>query len=230
MQANNIKQTLRSIIQEASVVNTNLARRLEDINRWIKDVKPGSLTAKTYVLTFIIQVITDSTVLLRLQALSSPEEQQLQYQRMTPTQCYWYSILFPKWINETDPKFPIWKQKLMAGEFVQEDANVLKLVSDNIQSNGGSVFLRYVADLSMATDLIVSNRQNQALCIQITSVSEELNQQKYEDWISTLQKWSIERGLFLSYNPRDTSFIEQLVDVLLYNSDTLPVNSYLKYP
>lgn len=106
--------------------------------------------------------------------------------------------------------------------------NMASIYSD--RTSGGSVFLRYVADLSMATDLIVSNRQNQALCIQITSVSEELNQQKYEDWISTLQKWSIERGLFLSYNPRDTSFIEQLVDVLLYNSDILPVNSYLKYP
>ncbi|GJD21370.1 hypothetical protein RIVM261_063260 [Rivularia sp. IAM M-261] len=230
LQAQNIKESLKAIIQEAKAIDTNLARRLEEINRWVKDVKPGSLMAKQFVLGFLIQIIKDSTTLLKIQTLSSPEEQRQIYDRMTPTEHYWYSVLFPKWINEPDPKFFIWRQKLMAGEFSQEDDDVLKSVSENILRCGGSFWQRYILDLSMATDLIVSNRKNQALCVQITTVSEEFYQEKYEDWVSTLQYWSIERGLFFSYNPRDTSFLEQLVDALLYHSDSLTMGRYLKLP
>lgn len=230
MQAQEIKEKLLQLIHEASTVDIHLAKRLEEINRWVKDIKPGSLTSKKYVLAFLLQVIRDSTVLLKLQALSSHEEQQFEYERMTPTESYWYRILFPKWINATDPKFSIWKQKLMAGEYSQKDADVLRLVTETIIRRKGYVCQRYIIDLSMATDLIISYRQQKILCVQITSVSEELYQEKYEDWITTLQNWSIDRGLFLSYNPSDTSFIEQLANLSLYNSDNLPVNRYLKFP
>ena len=52
-----IKEKLKSLIEEASTIDPRLAIRLNQINRWIKDVKPGSLTAKKFVLFFLQQGI-----------------------------------------------------------------------------------------------------------------------------------------------------------------------------
>lgn len=230
MQAKDIKEKLRSLIQEAFVIDHNLARKLEEIDRWIKDVKPGSLTAKKFVVAFLLQIIRDANVWLKLKAISNESEQQLEYERMTPTERYWYSVLFPRWINGTDPKFLIWKQKLMSGEFHQADAHILQLVSESIIRRGGTVWQCYIADLSMATDFIASSHQTKPLCIQITSLSEDFSQEKYHNWLNTLQRWGIERGIFLSYNPLNPNFCEQLVNMALYNSDNLPNRKYIKFP
>jgi hypothetical protein len=230
LQGKEIKDKLKSLIGEASSIDLCLARRLDEINRWVKDVKPGSLTAKKLVAAFLLEVIRDSTVWLKLKALPSEEEQQSDLEQMTPSERYWYSYLFPKWLNETDPKFSIWKQKLMAGEFNQADGNLIQSIASDIVRREGTFWHCYVADLSMATDLIVSSRQKKPLCIQVTSVSEEFLQQKYADWENTLQSWGINRGLFLSYNPGLSNFVTQLVNVALYNSDNLRVGSYLKFP
>lgn len=230
MQGKEIKDKLKSLIGEASSIDLCLARRLDEINRWVKDVKPGSLTAKKLVAAFLLEVIRDSTVWLKLKALPSEEEQQSELEQMTPTERYWYSYLFPKWLNESDPKFSIWKQKLMAGEFNQADGNLIQSIASDIVRGEGTFWHCYVADLSMATDLIVSSRQRKPLCIQVTSVSEEFLQQKYADWENTLQSWGINRGLFVSYNPGLSNFVTQLVNVALYNSDNLRAGSYLKFP
>jgi hypothetical protein len=229
LQAKEIKDKLKSLIEQASSIDPNLARRLDEVNRWVRHIKPGSLTAKPFVIAFLLEVITDSTIWLLIQSLPSETERQAKFEQMTPNERYWYSYLFPKWINATDSKFYIWKQKLMAGEFNQVDDDIIKSIAQDIVSREGSFWQRYIADLSMATDLIVSSRNHQPLCIQVTSVSEELNHQKYQDWQNTLRSWEIERGLFLSYNPKDANFINQLVNVALYNSDSLSGGKYLKF-
>lgn len=229
MQAKEIKEQLKLLIEQASSIDPNLARKLDEINRWVKDIKLGSLTAKPFVLAFLLQVITDSTIWLLIKSLPTEAEQQAKFAKMTPNERYWYSYLFPKWINASDSKFYIWKQKLMSGEFNQVDDDIIKSIAQDIVSREGSCWQRYIADLSMATDLIVSSRNNQPLCIQITSVSEELNHQKYDEWRNTLNLWEIERGLFVSYNPKDANFISQLVNVALYNSDYLADGKYLKF-
>ncbi len=229
MQAKEIKEKLQSLIEQASSLDPNLARRLDEINRWVKDIKAGSLTAKPFVLAFLLEVITDSTVWLVIKSLPT-EEQQSKFEQMTPAERYWYNYLFPKWLNEADPKFFIWKQKLMAGEFNHADDDIIKSIAKDILSRKGSSFWhRYIADLSMATDLIVSSSQNKPLCIQVTSVSEEFNHYKYQDWKNTLLLWEIERGLFLSYNPATANFLNQLVNVALYNSAYLSGGKYLKF-
>lgn len=230
MQGKEIQHKLKSLIEEASSIDPYLARKLDEINRWVKDVKPGSLTAKKFVTAFLLEVIRDSTVWLKLKSLPSQEEQQLQFEQMTPSERYWYSYLFPKWLNETDPKFFIWKQKLMAGEFNQADDRVIKSIATEIVQREGTFWHCYIVDLSMATDLIVSSSQRKPLCVQVTSISEEFLQQKSADWENTLQNWGINRGLFLSYNPRISNFVNQLVNIALDNSDTLRVGSYLKFP
>ena len=229
MQAQQIKDKLNSLIEQASSIDPNLAKRLEEINRWIKHIKAGSLTAKPLVIAFLLEVITDSTIWLILKSSTSPEEQRAKFQQMTANERYWYGYLFPKWINANDTKFHIWKQKLMAGEFNQEDDDMIKTVAQNIVQREGSVWQRYIADLSMATDLIVSSHQEKPLCIQITSLSEEFHQPKYYAWQNTLQCWEIDRGVFLSYNPKDDNFIDQLVTISLFNSDYLEGGKYLKF-
>ncbi len=229
LQAQEIKDQLKSLIEQASSIDPNLAKKLDEINRWVKNTRPGSLTAKPFVLAFLLEVITDSTIWLMIKSSPSAAEQKAKFEQMTPNEKYWYSYLFPRWINANDSKFYIWKQKLMAGEFNQEDDDIIRAIAQDIVQREGSVWKRYIADLSMATDLIVSSRQHKPLCIQVTSVSEEFNHQKYHFWQNTLHSWEIERGIFLSYNPKDANFIKQLVNIALHNSDYLSGGKYLKF-
>lgn len=230
MQAQEIKDKLNSLISAADPIDPSLARRLDEINRWVKDVKPGSLTAKKFVMAFLLQLIRDSQVWLAVQSLPSEREQQAAFELMTPGERYWYSYLFPKWLSENDRKFYIWKQKLKAGKFEPGDDLVIRAIAARIVDRQGTVLYRYVADLSMATDSIVSNRQQQPLCIQVTTLSDEFSEQKYQNWQQTLQDWGIDRGLFLSYDKNDANFLNQLVNIALYNSDNLPAGRYLKFP
>lgn len=229
LQAKEIKDKLRSLIEEADSIDPSLARRLEEINRWVKDIKTGSLTAKRFVLLFLQQIIRDSQILLVLKTLESEEERQLYYDRMTPTEKYWYGYLFPKWLNESDTKFYIWKKKLMAGEFYHEDAGIIKAIATEIIRRQGTFWYGYIADLSMATDIIASSRLAKPLCIQLTTVSDEFSHEKSQHWENTMKNWGIERGLFLSFDPTDTNFVNQIVNVLLYNSDQLRTGVYLKF-
>lgn len=228
MQAREVKEKLKSLISEASSIDPNLAKRLDEIRRWVKDTKDGSLNTKKLVMAFLLELIEDSEVWLQLK-VQTLEEQQAAFDQMASPVRYWYSYLFPKWLNETDPKLYIWKQKMMAGQFNQEDAKLLAAIIDEIESRQGTVLQRYVADLSMATDLIVSGSQEKPLCVQLTSVSDEFSETKHQNWENTLRGWGIERGLFLSFNPSETGFIKQLVNIALYNSNNLTNGSYLKF-
>lgn len=229
MQAKEIKDKLNLLIEQSSGIDPNLAKRLRDIHRWIRHIKLGTLTSKPIVVAFLLEVITDSRVWLAIKSLPSEEAQELQFEQMTANERYWYGYLFPKWINATDTKFYIWKKKMMAGEFNQADSDIIKYIAQDIVNREGDIWRRYIADLSMATDLIVSNHQHKPLCIQVTSLSEEFHNQKYQKWQNALQLWEIERGLFLSYNPRESDFIHQLVNVALYNSDHLSEGKYLNF-
>jgi hypothetical protein len=231
LQAQDIKQTLKSLIKEASTIDPSLAKRLEQIDRWVKDVKSGSLNGNTkrFLRLFLEQIIKDSQIWLDIQALSSQEEQEVYYTKMTATEKYWFRELFAKWLKENDPKFIIWRQKLMAGDFRQEDGDLLNSVVNSIEVRGGTVIKRYIADLSMATDIIVSSRQDKALCIQLTSLANKYSQEKSDSWESTLRFWAIERGLFLNYNPGKNDFINKIVNLSLHNSDNLKSRIYLKF-
>ena len=224
-----IKEKLKSLIEEASTIDPRLAIRLNQINRWIKDVKPGSLTAKKFVLFLLQQIIIDARTYLDIKSLSDEDKRQQYYQEMNPCQRYWYSYLFPKWLEEKDPDFETWKKKLMAGEFEQSDTQVLTAVAKEIKQRGQDLWQSYIADVAMATDIIVSNELQHPLCVQLTSLSDVNSQSKFTKWENKLIYWGIERGLFLSYNPGIDGFIKQIVNVSLENSDNLPIGVYLKF-
>lgn len=212
----------------ASIVEPVLATRLEEIWRWIKDIKSGSLLQKKFLMGFLLELIKDAEIWLELNVLN-PEERKSFLARLNPTVRYWYECLFPSWFRDYDRKFYIWKQKLRSGEFNPTDAELIKFIADRIQERQGSVVHRYIADFSMATDVIVSSQTGKPLCVQITSMSDEYSQLKYDKWEYTLKQWKIERGLFISYNPSKEEFIVPLVNLVLYNSKNLPEFSYVKF-
>ena len=228
MHPQQIKEKLKSLIEEASTIDPSLAIRLNQINNWIKDVKPGTLMSKRFVLLFLQQFIRDTEIRLDIKRLTSEAERQDFYESMTPPERYWYSELFPRWLSKNDPKFHIWRKRLMSGEFNQEDEKLINLIADVIKLNGGQALQRYIVDLSMASDIIVSSVQEQPLCIQLTSQSQEFTQTKSDDWENTLISWGIARGLFLSFNPGESDFINQIVNLALDKSDNLNNGIYQK--
>lgn len=228
LQARDIKAQLKSLIQEESSVDSDLAKRLNEVNRWIKHLKPGTLTTKKFVMLFLKQLIQDSQTFLIIKSIEKEIEAEFDYRQMNPTEQYWHQELFPKWLQEKDPKFYIWKQKLMSGEFTQEDRKIISDTANKIELNQGTVLQRYIVDFSMATDMIVSGSQEKPLCIQLTTLSKKFTQNKAEKWQDTLVFWKIDRGLFLSYNPGKQNFQDELVKTTLDNSDNLQKDNYLK--
>jgi len=223
-----IKEQLKLLIEEASTIDPSLAIRLNQINNWIKDVKPGTLMSKRFVLLFLQQFIRDTEIRLDIKRLTSEAERQDVYELMTPPERYWYGELLPRWLSKNDPKFHIWRKKLMSGEFNQEDEKLINLIANVIKLNGGQALQRYIVDLSMASDIIVSSIQEQPLCIQLTSQAQEFTQAKSDDWENTLISWGIARGLFLSFNPGESDFINQIVNLALDKSDNLNNGIYQK--
>ena len=227
-QARDIKTQLKSLIQEASSIDPYLAKRLDEVNKWIKHLKPGTLITKKFVMLFLKQLIEDSQKFLIIKSIEKEIEGEFDYRQMTPTEQYWYKELFPKWLQEKDPKFYTWKQKLMSGKFTQEDREIIQAIANKIQFNQGTILRRYIVDLSMATDMIVSGIKEKPLCIQLTTLSKKFTQNKAEKWQDTLVFWEIDRGLFLSYNPGKENFQNELVKTTLDNSDNLQKGNYLK--
>lgn len=232
LQAKDIKPRLDSLIAEAETVNKALASRLRKIRTWIKNTKPGSLTKKKELLFFLIELIKDVEFWLDLSQLES-DEYELFINQLNPTDRYWYKTLFPRWFEQDDPKFTTWKKKLMAGEFLAKDSQFLKLLSDNIKKSGSSVLLRYICDLSMATDLIVSGMEDKPLCVQLTITNDSLLGSKKTNWKNTVKLWKIERAMFLNYNPTSKTgnqlqIINRLCNYILDKAKTLPDSCYIE--
>lgn len=228
MQAREIEPKLKQLSRLASSTEPALAQRLEEVRRWIKDIRPGLLTNKSVLLGFLLELIKDGEFWLKLQSLTN-EEREIFLQHLPSPVIYWYENLFPKWFNENDHKFYIWKQKLRSGEFSQEDGELIESVAHQIKSRNGCVVHRYIADLSMATDVIVSSSTGKPLCVQLTTMSGELSEGKYKEWKDTLKQWEIRRGIFVSYNPSQDRSVAQLVNLVLHNSNHLKEAKYIKF-
>jgi hypothetical protein len=223
IQAKDIEQTLRHLIADAMQMSPLLANRLNEIWRWIKNKKLGQLMSKPHVMYFLDELFKDSRFWLDLNTLE-PTVRQTYEKEMTPPERYWYTELFPRWFKERDPKLSIWQRKLMAGEFTQKDKELIDDLCDRVDKQQGSSWDAYILDLSMATDLIVSAVKEKPLCIQLTTLSSQLSEEKKEQWELTLRYWSIQRGLFVNFNPmKDRAVLESR---LRQESDHLPDSGY----
>ncbi len=229
MQANKIEPKLKELSRLASSEEPGLAHRLDEVRRWIRDIRPGLLMRKNVLMAFLLELIGDADFWLNLKSLTE-EERQLFLNHLPSPVRYWYEVLFPKWFNESDSRFYIWKQKLRSGEFDREDAEIIEAIAALVTNRQGTVVHRYIADLSMATDVIVSSSSTgKPLCVQLTTMSDEFSEEKYNEWKDTLQQWQIERGIFVSYNPGQEEFVGRLVNVVLHNSNHLQQEKYIKF-
>jgi hypothetical protein len=225
MSASQMKVQLNELIAQAELVEPDLANRIKELKRWIAKKKDGLLDSKPYVLDILQEIILDSRFWLIITPLSSIERLEIyQESNISLAKQYWFDVLFPTWLHEHDPQSPIWKQKIMAGEFRNTDNASIMQMERAITAHQGSVVRRYVLDLSMATDLLIAGDQ-QPLCIQLTSLSAEWLPEKVGKWQETLMYWQILRGLMLSYAMVNTDY-RSLAKVALRHSDTLASGSY----
>jgi hypothetical protein len=218
-----LEPELKRLISEASSIEPGLSARLDELRRWIKDKKLGLLSTKTYVISFLSELIADADFLLGLKRANPQEKQELR-DLLSSVELYWYDYLFPKWFNEPDPKLPRWKQKMMAGEFTQNDHKLIESLGDEIESLGGESLWKYVVDLSMASDLVVSRNWETALCIQLTTSADRHLEDKKSQWQSTLAYWEIKRALFVSFHPQEDC--KNLAKLILGKGDILPDDCY----
>jgi hypothetical protein len=227
LKAREIRNQLEELIAQANSTEPKLAQRLRHLESWIANRKDGLLNSKPYVLDLLVEVILDSRLWLNLKPLSSAQKQDI-YSEMniTPAQQYWFDVLFTRWVNERDPKLPLWKQQVMAGNFNRDDEPLLRLISQEIKKLGGSCLWRHILDLSMATDLMITGLNKLPLGIQLTTVSGKYLKGKQSEWEKTLIYWKIKRGLLVSYNPASANYLSSLINLLFVNSDSLPSNCY----
>jgi acyl-CoA-binding protein len=215
------REKLAKLAQETQTVEPKLAQKLVVLTKWIKDKKDGLLTSKPYVLDLLGEMILDAGLWLALKPLSQEDRQKLYLNlNFSVTQQYWIEILFPRWFNDEDPKFPTWRREVMNGNFKRDDEQMLRDISSEMGKRRGSFLWKHLLDLSMATDLLASGQKETVLCVQLTTLSEAYLDGKKQRWEETLTYWSIERGLLLSYNPAEKALVSQLVTAILKYSDT----------
>jgi len=221
------RSRLEQLIQQASTPEPNLAQKLTALAKWIKDKKDGLLMSKPDVLNLLTEVILDAELWFALSFLSHEERHQFYVgERLSVTEQYWLEVLFPRWINDQDPKFPNWKQEVMKGNFKREDESILRDLAREIEGRGGSYLWRHLIDLSMSTDLLASGQNETPLCVQLTTVSGPYLAGKQRGWEATLGYWRIQRGLLVSYNPTENSLVSRLVTVILRYSDAPTATGY----
>ena len=223
-----IRLKLDRLIQDAQTVAPNLASRLDEMRRWIAQKKFGLLMRKRHVMQLLAELVEDSDFWLVVQSLPE-EDRNTEFAKLSSAERYWYKYLFPSWFNEKDPRLSNWKQKLMAELFEGSDASLIEESCLEVEACSGATCNPYIADLSMATDLIASGTKGIALCVQLTSVRESLAVDKRNEWKSTLEYWGIRRGVFVRFNPRRNQVCSVIDKYGFSSSDQLPEQCYLEH-
>lgn len=207
------------------MANPALADKLDNLCRWIKGKSPGALRQKKYVAAVLVQLITDVKAWLQLHQLTD-RDREIALRGMAPSQKYWFEFLLPQWFEKEDRFLPNWKQKLMQGEYRDDDEPFRNILVWRIRTLEGDSLWRFLMDLSMATDLIVSYNDD-VLCVQYTRSSEKNTVGKRNQWEDVLRYWDIKRGIFVRVDPKTRNQgIYQLAYLSLQESDHLPFGCY----
>lgn len=223
-----IKQYLDAVIETATGQEPLLAKRLKDLRKWISEKKEGLLMSKPQVLDLLTEIILDSELWLNLLELS-PDERKIfdENYKLNSAEKFWIDELFPSWFREKDPQSPIWKQKIMAGKFSQNDEQLISELQEEIENKGGNALWRFILDLSMATDLLVVGHLEKFIGVQLTTSSGRWLQEKKSNWEEILKYWGLKRGLLVSYSPNHLNY-SYLAGVILQDSDNLPDICYIE--
>lgn len=229
IQAEQIEIKLKELTIKARSINPNLASKLKNLCHWIKGKSPGKLREKKYVAAVLIELIQDLEIWFLLNQLSK-NEKELVFSNKTPAEKYWFDFLLPQWFDKEDKYLPCWKQKLMKGEYNDDDEPFRNTLSHEIKKFQGYSLWRYLLDLSMATDIIVSYTSSNPLCVQYTKSSPENTVDKKEKWENTLSYWGIRRGIFVCVHPNSKiQGLKKLVNLSLIQSDVLLDDCYIVF-
>lgn len=216
---------LQALQEEAEEIDPYLANKIQKILNWIKDYKIGFLNSKRDVCYFLRQFIQDSRIHIALNSVSNQEERISFVEYFNCVERYWHEEMFPNWLKKEDTKFRIWKQKLVQG-LEESDNKYLQHFSKSINSKPKSDSLyKYIADFSMATDIIVSYSKQKA-SIQLTTSQFKHCGQKIQNWEETLRYWDINKGIFVSFSPNQE--IERVVNQILWKANNLKEPEYSK--
>ena len=224
--ASKIKAKFDSVIADADITEPKLAARLRQLSRWIKNTKPGSLTKKKLVLELLIEVLQDAEIWLQVKNLNNEEKIIYNLEaELTPSELYWYETLFPIWFKTPDLKLAIWTRKLMAEEFPNTASADILGFGKEFENLTAPAFYRYILDLSMATDILVSSSSSRPLAVQLTKSNPKVLFAKQVNWKKTLIYWSIRRGVLFSQSPSHP--IRKSAKSLLGLSDSLDDGCYV---
>lgn len=213
-----IKDLLLNYIEKFKQENKlQISNRLREIYLWIKKKKQGLLNRKKFVMDFLVELLGDLEIYWQLENLS-PQDKQSVIESLSTVEQYWYLDLFPSWLQEEDPKLTIWKKKLMSEDFTGEDSKLIAEINKQIKLLNGEIIYRYILDLSMATDILVSSYKKEPLSVQLTTVSNLYLEEKQDNWLMTIIYWHIKRSLLLSYNPKMST--EYIAKFILNQSET----------
>lgn len=229
IKAEQIEIKLKELTIKARNINPNLESKLKNLCHWIKNKTPGKLREKKYVAAVLVELIKDIEIWFILNQLSK-NEKTLVFSQKTPVEKYWFDFLFPQWFEQEDKYFPCWKQKLMKGEYNDNDEPFRNTLRDEIKKRRGYSLWRYILDLSMATDIIVCHTSSNPLCVQYTKSSPGNTLDKKEKWKNTLCYWRIRRGIFVCVHPNSRiQGLKKLVNLSLRQSDDLLDDCYIDF-
>ncbi|QYX29840.1 hypothetical protein [Sphaerospermopsis torques-reginae] len=241
LQANEIKPRLQLLKKKALFIEPKLAARINEIGTTLSKYKNEILEKKRFLIDFLNEFYYDiQTYLHTIQPLLklSPAEREkfCQQKNISVTEYYWYTVILPKWLSQEDPKFSYWVEKLIQEEYTGNDEDLIFNLTKTINSRtDGSASNRYILDLSMATDLLVSHVPStlEPVFVQLTGISNLRDGQpnpdflnKQQRWNNTLSCWGIKRALLVAHDAQVNSpnHLLKLADVMLKESSDRPNN------
>lgn len=113
----------------------------------------------------------------------------------------------------------------MAEEFPNTDSADILGFGKEFENLTAPAFYRYILDLSMATDILVSSSSSRPLAVQLTKSNPKVLFAKQVNWKKTLIYWSIRRGVLFSQSPSHP--IRKSAKSLLGLSDSLDDGCYV---
>lgn len=217
LQASEIKLRLRKLKKDALYLEPKLAKRINEIGTTLLSYKDELIDKKLFLIKFLNEFYYDiQTYLYDIKPIVnlSPEEIEKFWlqNNLSVTEYFWYSFVLPKWLSQEDPKFAYWIEKLIEEEYTGSDEDLIIALTKTINARvDASASHRYILDLSMATDLLVSHVPSilEPVFVQLTGISYLWDGQKNPDFLKKQQKWShrisiwgIKRALMVAHDAK----------------------------
>lgn len=241
LKANEIKLRLQPLKRESLFRGeTELAVRIKEILATIAKYKNELLDKKRFLIGFLNEFYYDiQTYIYDIKPiLNLPQgeiEKFCQQKNLSVTEYYWYSVILPNWLSQEDPKFSYWIEKLIQEEYTGSDEDLIIVLTKTINARThGSASNRYILDLSMATDLLVSHVPStlEPVFVQLTGTAILRDGQRNPDfltkqqkWNHTLSCWGIKRALLVAHDAQvnTPNNLLKLADVMLKESSDRPI-------